>query len=135
MYWLGEDPIVVRNAEIGARPNYFRRDPETPADFRRQMAHCFGLFRQVTLPHAVICMIIGRSVIKGKVIDNAELLRSAAGEHGFQHLASTSRRIPATRKASTRCIASSTPRPSWFFGGRNHEQSRAKASQLQILTL
>ena len=99
MYWLGEDPIVVRNAEIGARPNYFRRDPATPADFRRQMAHCFGLFRQVTLPHAVICMIIGRSVIKGKVIDNAELLRSAAGEHGFQHLASTSRRIPATRKA------------------------------------
>ena len=99
MYWLGEDPIAVRNAEIGARPNYFRRNPETPADFRRQMAHCFGLFRQVTLPHAVICMIIGRSVIKGKVIDNAELLRSAADEHGFQHLASATRRIPTTRKA------------------------------------
>ena len=99
MYWLGEDPIVVRNAEIGARPNYFRRNPETPADFRRQMAHCFGLFRQVTLPHAVICMVIGRSIIKGKVIDNAELLRSAAGEHGFQHLASATRRIPPTRKA------------------------------------
>ena len=99
MYWLGEDPIVVRNAEIGARPHYFRRNPETPEDFRRQMSHCFGLFRQVTLPHAVVCMIIGRSVIRGEVIDNAELLRSAADERGFQHLASAARRIPATRKA------------------------------------
>ena len=99
MYWLGEDPIAVRNAEIGARPHYFRRNPETPDDFRRQMSHCFGLFRQVTLPHAIVCMIIGRSVIKGEVIDNAELIRSAADDRGFQHLASASRRIPTTRKA------------------------------------
>ena len=99
MYWLGEDPIAVRNAEIGARPHYFRKNPATPNDFQRQMSHCFGLFRKVTLPFAVVCMIIGRSIIKGEVIDNAALLRSAADEHGFQHLASTTRRIPTTRKA------------------------------------
>ena len=99
MYWLGEDPVAVRGAEIGARPHYFRRNPETPDDFRRQMSHCFGLFRRVTLPHALVCMIIGRSIIRGKVIDNAELLRTAADEHGFRHLASGTRRIPTTRKA------------------------------------
>ena len=99
MYWLGEDPVEVRTAEIGARPHYFRRNPETPDSFRRQMSHCFGLFRQVTLPHALVCMIIGRSIIRGKVIDNAELLRSAADEQGFLHLASAARRIPTTRKA------------------------------------
>ena len=99
MYWLGEDPIAVRTAEIGARPHYFRRNPETPEDFRRQMSHCFGLFRQVTLPHALVCIIIGRSIIRGKVIDNAELLRFAAAEHGFRHLASATRRIPTTKKA------------------------------------
>ena len=86
MYWLGEDPVAVRNAEIGARPHYFRRNPETPDDFRRQMGHCFGLFRQVTLTHAVVCMIIGRSVIKGKVIDNADLIRSAAASTDFNTL-------------------------------------------------
>ena len=99
MYWLGEDPLAVRNAEIGARPNYFKRNPETPEDFRRQMSHCFDLFRQVTLPFALVCIVIGRSVIRGNVIDNAELLRSAAHENGFQHLASAARRIPTTRKA------------------------------------
>ena len=99
MYWLGEDPIAVREAEIGARPHYFRRNPQTPDDFHRQMSHCFGLFRQITLPRALVCMIIGRSVIKGNVIDNAEILRLAADAHGFQLLASATRRIPSTRKS------------------------------------
>lgn len=99
MYWLEEDPIAVRAAEIGARPHYFRRNPQTPDDFRRQMSKCFGLFRQVTLPNALVCMVIGRSIIGGRMIDNAELLRSAADDNGFQHLASTTRQIPSTKKA------------------------------------
>ena len=99
MYWLGEDPIAVRNAEIGARPHYFRRNPATPDDFRRQMGHCFDLFRKVTLPLAVVCMVIGRSVIRGQSIDNAKLLRCAASENGFHHLASATRRIPTGRKS------------------------------------
>ena len=99
MYWLGENPLTARDAEIGARPNYFRRNPETPDDFRRQMSRCFGLFRQVTLPSALVCVVIGRSVIRGTVIDNSELLRRAAHENGFRHVASTERQIPATRKA------------------------------------
>jgi site-specific DNA-methyltransferase (cytosine-N4-specific) len=98
MYWLGEDPIAVRTAEIGARPHYFRRNPATEDDFRDQMAHCFGLFRKITLPSAFVCMIVGRSVIRGKVVDNAALLRAAAEDRGFQHLASATREIPSTRK-------------------------------------
>ena len=99
MYWLGEDPIAVRKAEIGARPNYFRRNPATPDDFRKQMTSCFRLFRKTTLPYALVCMIIGRSVIRGETIDNAKILRAAAGVHGFRLLASAKRRIPSTRKA------------------------------------
>ena len=33
MYWLGEDPLAVRRAEIGARPHYFRRNPEPQTTF------------------------------------------------------------------------------------------------------
>ncbi len=99
MYWLGEDPIAVRKAEIGARPHYFKRDPATADDFRKQMARCFGLFRKITLPSSLICMVVGRSIIRGEVIDNGALVRTAADEHGFQHLASATRKIPSTRKA------------------------------------
>ena len=99
MYWLGEDPILVREAEIGARPHYFRRNPATPDDFRKQMSRCFGLFRMVTLPSALVCMVIGRSIIRGQSIDNVQLLRSAATENGFYNLASTTRQIPTARKS------------------------------------
>ena len=100
MHWLGEDPLAVRRSEIGARPHYFKRDPATADDFRRQMAHCFGLFRKVTVPGAIACVVIGRSIIRGEVVDNAALLRRAADQHGFAMLASAERRIPRTRKAS-----------------------------------
>ena len=100
MHWLGEDPLAVRRSEIGARPHYFKRDPATADDFRRQMARCFGLFREVTVPGAIACVVIGRSIIRGEVIDNAALLRRAAHSHGFDVVASAERTIPRARKAS-----------------------------------
>ena len=99
MYWLGEDPLAVRRTEIGARPNYFRKNPATPEDFQRQMSSCFALFRKVTLSLSLVCIVIGRSMIRGKIIDNAEILRSAARHHGFHAIAAASRRIPTTRKS------------------------------------
>lgn len=99
MYWLGEDPLAVRAAEIGSRPHYFKRNPATPDSFREQMAKCFDLFRQVTVPTSLVCMLVGRSVIRGEVIDNAALLRAAAAGYGFRHLGSVRREIPSTRKS------------------------------------
>lgn len=99
MYWLGLDPIVVRNAEIGARAHYFRRNPATADDFRKQMSLCFRLFRKSTVPSSIVCIVVGRSIIRGNVIDNSKLVRLAADEQGYNYLASKSRNIPSTRKA------------------------------------
>ena len=99
MHWLGEDPLAVRRSEIGARPHYFKKNPATADDFRSQMAQCFGLFREVTIPGAIACVVIGRSIIHGEVIDNAALLRAAGRPHGFNMIASAERTIPRTRKA------------------------------------
>ena len=99
MYWLGEDPISVRNAEIGARHHYFTSKPATPIDFLHQMTRCFQLFRAVTLPRSLVCVVIGRSIIRGQEIDNAAYLRDAAAANGFEHAASATRMIPNTRKA------------------------------------
>lgn len=99
MYWLGEDPITVRNSEIGARHHYFSGTPATPVDFLDQMSHCFKLFRAITLPRAIVCVVVGRSIIRGQEIDNAKYLREAATNHGFDYAASATRKIPKTRKA------------------------------------
>lgn len=99
MYWLGMDPIAVRTSEIGARPNYFKRKPQTAADFERQMGEVFELLSGVMVDLGHACFQVGNSVIRGELIDNAALLRRAAEPHGFRPVAEMRRTIPAHRKA------------------------------------
>lgn len=98
MYWLGMDPIAVRQQEIGARPHYFKVNHQDEHDFERQMGDCFRLLSQVMKPGAKACFLIGRSIIHGRVIDNVALLQRASQPHGFIPHGLVERTIPSTRK-------------------------------------
>ena len=65
MYWLGMDPISVREREIGARPNYFKKNPHTAADFECQMGRVFALLARVVVPGGHACFQVGDSIIRG----------------------------------------------------------------------
>lgn len=99
MYWLGMEPLAVRAAEIGARPHYFKTNPQTEADFERQMSRCFWLLARVMRPQSFACFLVGRSIIHGRRIDNNALLERAASPHGFCKIATVERKIARTRKA------------------------------------
>lgn len=99
MYWLGFDPIAVREREIGARPHYFRKVPQTAADFERQMSALFGLLKEATTIEAPLCFVISDSIIHGAVVDNRALMSRAGSSHGYRLSESTLRRIPGNRKA------------------------------------
>jgi site-specific DNA-methyltransferase (cytosine-N4-specific) len=99
MYWLGMDPISVRKREIGARPHYFKKNHQDESDFERQMGTCFHLLSQIMLPGAKACFLVGRSIIHGRVIDNAALLQRAAEANGFFLEGIVQRNIRTTRKA------------------------------------
>jgi DNA modification methylase len=99
MYWLGMDPISVREREIGARPNYFKKNPHTAADFECQMGRVFALLARLVVPGGHACFQVGDSIIRGELIDNAALLRRAAAAHGFRPVTEMQRRIPSNRKA------------------------------------
>ena len=99
MYWLGMDPVEVRQREIGARPHYFKSDPQTAADFAKQMGQVFSLLAEVVVAGGHACFQIGTSVIRGELVDNGEILRLAAESNGFSEVARFSRRIPEVRKA------------------------------------
>jgi site-specific DNA-methyltransferase (cytosine-N4-specific) len=98
MYWLEMDPIAVRTHEIGARPHYFKNKPQSELDFEQQMRICFKLLSHVMIPDARACFLVGRSIIRGRVIDNVALLQRAAEPHGFATEAVIERLIPSTRK-------------------------------------
>lgn len=99
MYWLGMDPIAVREAEIGARPHYFKKNHQTEHDFERQMGRCFWLLSKTVRKGCYACFVVGRSVIHGRHIDNEALLERAAFRHGFRKAGSIQRTIARNRKA------------------------------------
>lgn len=99
MWWLGFDPIDVRSKEIGARPHYFKKNHQTELDFARQMETALKLMVAVLAPTGHICILVGRSKIHGRIIDNALLLRTAAQRQGLKLLDQRERVIQATRKS------------------------------------
>jgi len=100
MYWLGMDPVAVREREIGARPHFFRgKNSHTAEHFLEQMSQVFRLLAAVMHHKGSACFLIGRSIIRGETIDNLALLRRAATEHGFQLADKIERQIARTRKA------------------------------------
>lgn len=100
MYWLQYDPIAVREDEIGARPHFFRAtNPHTELDFAEQMRDVFYGLARVLRPASPVVIVVGDSVIHGRVIDNRDLLFDAASTHGFVPRAATLRTIRRSRSS------------------------------------
>lgn len=99
MYWLGMDPIAVREREIGARPHYFKTNHQDETDFEEQMSKTFFLLSKVMIPYAKACFVVGRSIIHGREIDNVALLQRAATPHGFEVIGIVERQILKSRKS------------------------------------
>lgn len=99
MWWLGYDPISVRSYEIGARPHYQKKNGQTEQDFEEQMSQVFSLFDHVVIEGGHICIVIGRSIIRGREIDNAEMMTRIAKSHGYTPIAKIPREIASTRKS------------------------------------
>lgn len=99
MWWLGFDPLAVKEFEIGARAHFFKRERHTAEHFRTQMRGTFALIDSVLVPSGWTCFVIGRSRIHGETVDNAAIIRDVAGEFGLRTEAEIERIISPTRKS------------------------------------
>ena len=99
MWWLGYDPIHVRNNEIGARPHYQKKNGQTADDFCRQMNQVFDLICEKLVINGHVCVVIGRSVIKGQVIDNSGMIENIASSHNLRLVANIERSISLVKKS------------------------------------
>jgi site-specific DNA-methyltransferase (cytosine-N4-specific) len=98
MFWLGYDPIKVKQQEIGARAHYFKKNYPTEEDFLGQMEHVFKLIWSTLVKDGHACIVIGRSKIHGKIVDNAKLLAELAKKIGFEEITNIPRTIASSRK-------------------------------------
>ena len=99
MWWLGFDPLMIKNQEIGARAHFFKRDHHTEENFRDQMRTTFRLITELLIKRGYACFIIGRSKIHGRIIDNAEIIQEVSDENGFSMITRIERPISTSRKS------------------------------------
>lgn len=99
MWWLGYDPIEVKEQEIGARAHYFKKDHQTEDDFIRQMDTIFQFLKKECLREAFICFVIGRSKIHGRIIENELIIKNIGENLGFKHISTLERTIKSSRKS------------------------------------
>lgn len=99
MWWLGFDPLAVKDAEIGARAHFFKKEHHTELTFWQQMRGTFKLIDSVLVPGGYACFVVGRSKIHGKIVDNAHILESIAEEFSLRRIFRFDRTISAQRKS------------------------------------
>ncbi len=99
MWWLGFDPLEVKEKEIGARAHFFKKNPHTKESFIHQMKGTFNIVNQILVKRGYACFVIGRSIIKGEHIDNSKIIIDSAKKYGINHKATISRNISRNRKS------------------------------------
>ncbi|KRC36591.1 MULTISPECIES: DNA methyltransferase [unclassified Lysobacter] len=99
MWWLGFDPLAVKDAEIGARAHFFKKEHHTEHTFWDQMRGAFNLIDEVLIKGGYACFVVGRSKIHGRIIDNAHTLEEIAKEYSFRKVFRFDRTISAKRKS------------------------------------
>jgi hypothetical protein len=100
MYWLGFDPIHVREREFGARPHYVSSNGDTINDFLDQMIATFeGTARHLIDGAYAVILVASECTIRGQVHDLPARLEEALRRISYKPLTQIKRRIPRTKKA------------------------------------
>jgi site-specific DNA-methyltransferase (cytosine-N4-specific) len=99
MWWLGFDPLSVKEKEIGARAHFFKKNHHTAELFVEQMRGVFSLVNKVLVQDGFVCFVVGRSKIHGKIIDNGDIIDLVASEVELKRVSRFERVIKANRKS------------------------------------
>jgi site-specific DNA-methyltransferase (cytosine-N4-specific) len=99
MWWLGFDPIAVKEKDIGARAHFFKKNHHTAELFEEQMRAAFKLIDDVLIRDGFVAIVVGRSRIHGRLIDNGATIEQVARSLNFQPIIRTERQINANRKS------------------------------------
>ncbi len=99
MWWLGHDPIAVKEKEIGARAHFFKKNRHTSQTFVDQMSRAFEKFQSLLMPGGWVCFVVGRSIIHGETIDNGAIVQEAGERTGLKLVYRGERNVLSSRKS------------------------------------
>ena len=103
MWWLGFDPIKLELFESGARPHYQKKRTDRLKKISKTNEQRF-LICSLMFCFLVdmFVLLLGVPQLKGKIVDNAELIRNVAENHknGYS-LQILNEKLPQTKNPST----------------------------------
>ena len=99
MYWLGYDPQIVKEQEIGTRSLYFKKKQYEGYDFANQMGQLLSFLYPKCVKGAYLCFVQGRSKIHGKIYNNDEIISEIGKECGYKQIETIEREINSSRKS------------------------------------
>lgn len=101
LFWLGDDPGVLRRAEIGSHlKNQAISDPGAAylGDMQRVLECCFDVLRV----GRYAAFVVGDGLIRGEIFESARELRAVAESVGFEHVVTIDRTLPQQRRSVTK---------------------------------
>jgi site-specific DNA-methyltransferase (cytosine-N4-specific) len=101
MVWLGMDQPKFKREEIGSHRKYSSpsKSGATAETFKSELAVICDWLRLHLKENRYACFVVGNSTIRGKAVDNAQLLADVASERGFREVARLNRNMQETKKA------------------------------------
>jgi len=101
MLWLGMDQNIFKKQEIGSHRKYSNKGANgaTVDTFRSEFERIFTWLSTILKRNRYACFVVGDSTLRGKKVNNCELISSEAARYNFHEEARIQRTIRATRKA------------------------------------
>lgn len=99
MNLLEMDPLELKKIEIGAHAHYSKNNGLTEFDFKEDMFKCFKNISKILKKDKYFFIVIGNSIIKGRNIQNNELLKSLSDKTNFKFMYEIDRKINLTKKS------------------------------------
>ena len=99
LFWLDMNPNDLRKKEIGAHADYSKKNGPDEFDFQNDMEQCFDNTSQVLKKGGYFVLVIGNSILKGRNIQNNEILKNAAKNTPFSFVAEFSRNLNLRKKS------------------------------------
>ncbi len=99
LFWLGMNPRQLRKLEIGAHADYSKKNGPDEFDFMRDMKKCMLNTSKILKKGSYYILVIGNSILKGRKIQNNEILKQAAENTPFNFVTEFTRNLKLSKKS------------------------------------
>lgn len=99
LFWLGMNPYKLRKNEIGAHADYSKKNSHDEFNFMEDMEKCFLNTSKILKRGSHFVLVIGDSILKGRKIQNNEILKQAAKKTPFNFITEFSRNLKLSKKS------------------------------------